>query len=134
MPEWTKARVNAYVAGVNAFIETHRGSRLPPEFTLLRFAPEPWSGVDVVVWVKMMAWDLSANYSFELLRDDLVRAVGMERMQQLMPPYAEDGLSIVNKSTTTEATEDNGGHGYNHRSKIFAPSVDPTRVVSVSPW
>ncbi len=87
MPEWAKARVNAYVAGVNAFIETHQGARLPPEFTLLRFAPEPWSGVDVVVWVKMMAWDLSANYSFELLRDDLVRAVGVERMQQLMPPY-----------------------------------------------
>ena len=87
MPAWAKTRVNAYVAGVNAFIETHQGARLPPEFTLLRFAPEPWSGVDVVVWVKMMAWDLSANYSFELLRDDLVRAVGVERMQQLMPPY-----------------------------------------------
>ena len=27
---------------------------------------------DVVVWVKMMAWDLSGNYSFELLRHDLV--------------------------------------------------------------
>ena len=43
----------------------------------------------------MMAWDLSANYSFELLRHDLVRAVGPERMAQLMPPYAVDGLSIV---------------------------------------
>ena len=92
MPEGAKAQVNAYVAGVNAFIATHHGSRLPPEFTLLRFEPEPWSGVDVVVWVKMMAWDLSANYSFELLRDDLVRAVGMERMRQLMPPYPVERL------------------------------------------
>ena len=25
MPEWAKARVNAYVAGINAFIETHPG-------------------------------------------------------------------------------------------------------------
>ena len=95
MPEAAKAQVNAYVAGVNAFITTHHGSRLPPEFTLLRFEPEPWSGVDVIVWVKMMAWDLSANYSFELLRDDLVRAVGMERMHQLMPPYPVEGLRIV---------------------------------------
>ena len=38
MPAWAKAQVNAYVAGVNAFIATHQGSRLPPEFTLLRFA------------------------------------------------------------------------------------------------
>ena len=50
---------------------THHGSALPPEFTLLRFEPEPWTGADVIVWVKMMAWDLSANYSFELLRHDL---------------------------------------------------------------
>ena len=103
MPEWAKSQINAYVAGVNAFIATHHGSTLPLEFTLLRFEPEPWSGVDVVVWVKMMAWDLSANYSFELLRDDLVRAVGVERMRQLMPPYPADGLRILSKSTTTEA-------------------------------
>jgi penicillin amidase len=95
MPAWARARVDAYVAGVNAFLASHKGSRLPPEFMLLRFEPEPWTGVDVVVWVKMMAWDLSANYTLELLRDDLVRAVGMERMQQLMPAYADDGLSIV---------------------------------------
>ena len=63
--------VDAYVAGVNAFISTHHGSALPPEFTLLRFEPEPFTGPDVLVWVKMMAWDLSANYSSELLRHDL---------------------------------------------------------------
>src|SRR5207245_4485011 len=44
-------------------------------------------------------WDLSANYSFELLRHDLVRAVGPERMAQLMPPYATHGLSIVADGT-----------------------------------
>jgi penicillin amidase len=111
MPDEAKAQVTAYVAGINAFISTHHGSRLPPEFTLLRFEPEPWSGVDVVVWVKMMAWDLGANYLFELLRDDLVRAVGMERMRQLMPPYLSEGLTILSatkiaKISTTEDTED----------------------------
>ncbi|HVH29085.1 MAG TPA: penicillin acylase family protein [Vicinamibacterales bacterium] len=94
-PDWAQQRVNAYVTGVNAFIASHRGARLPLEFTALRFEPEPWSGVDVLVWIKMMAWDLSGNYSLELLRDDLSRSVGAERMQQLMPPYAASGLSIV---------------------------------------
>ena len=122
MPEWAKAQMNAYVAGVNAFITPHHGSKLPPEFTLLRFEPEPWSGVDVVVWVKMMAWDLSANYSFELLRDDLVRAVGMERMRQLMPGYPADGLRILSKSTTTEATDTNGGHLLQLK-RLSVPSV-----------
>ena len=127
MPEQAKAQVNAYVAGVNAFISTHHGSTLPPEFTLLRFEPEPWSGVDVVVWVKMMAWDLSANYSFELLRDDLVRQVGLERMRQLMPPYPVDGLTILSKSATTEATEKNGAHGLQPK-RLSVSSVDPVRT------
>jgi penicillin amidase len=95
MPEATRADVNAYVAGVNAFLSAHHGGALPPEFSLLRFEPEPWTGSDVVLWAKMMAWDLSSNYAVELLRDDLVRAVGDARMRQLMPPYAEGGLSIV---------------------------------------
>ena len=64
MPDWAKRQVNAYVAGVNAFLSSHHGSELPPEFSLLRFEPGPWTGPDVVVWVKMMAWDLSGNYSF----------------------------------------------------------------------
>jgi penicillin amidase len=95
MPAWAKEQVNAYVAGVNAFIASHHGSGLPPEFSLLRYEPEPFTGPDVAVWVKMMAWDLSANYSFELLRDDLVRAVGEQRMAELMPPYPQNGLSIT---------------------------------------
>src|SRR4029077_14973142 len=94
-PEWARRQINAYVAGVNAFISTHHGSALPPEFTLLRFEPEPWTGVDVIVWVKMMAWDLSANYSIELLRHDIEQKIGPDRLAQLMPPYAHDGLSIV---------------------------------------
>jgi penicillin amidase len=97
-PDWARRQVNAYVAGVNAFIATHHGARLPPEFSLLRFEPEPWTAEDVLVWVKMMAWDLSGNYSFELLRHDLIAAVGAERMAQLMPPYAADGLSILTGS------------------------------------
>src|SRR5260221_4445668 len=94
-PDWAKQQVNAYVAGVNAFIASHHGAKLPPEFSLLRFEPEPWTPQDVVVWVKMMAWDLSGNYSFELLRHDLIAAVGEDRMRQLMPPYPENGLSIL---------------------------------------
>src|SRR6185369_6627358 len=109
-PDWAKQQIDAYVAGVNAFISTHHGSALPPEFTLLRFEPEPWSGIDVIVWVKMMAWDLSANYSFELLRHDLAAAVGPERMAQLMPPYAVDGLSIV-PGQPGDAVESGGSGG-----------------------
>jgi penicillin amidase len=102
-PEWAKQQVNAYVSGVNAFLATHHGTALPLEFSLLRFEPEAWSGPDVIVWVKMMAWDLSSNYALELLRYDLARTVGQDRMAQLMPPYAMAGLSIMSPAGASEA-------------------------------
>jgi penicillin amidase len=99
LPADARLQVDAYLAGVNAFISTHHGRQLPPEFTLLRFEPEPFTGPDVLVWVKMMAWDLSANYSFELMRHDIAARVGPGRMADLLPPYPADGLSIVNPGT-----------------------------------
>ncbi len=99
LPAQTRREIDAYVAGVNAFLAAHHGRALPPEFTLLRFEPEPWTGADVVVWQKMMAWDLSANYSFELLRSDIVNSVGRAALADLMPPYSEDGLSITGTDT-----------------------------------
>jgi penicillin amidase len=103
LPADSRALIDAYVAGINAFISTHHGSRLPPEFTLLRFEPEPWTGADVLAWVKMMAWDLSANYSLELLRHDLAVKVGRERMRELMPPAASDALSILGPNLIDDA-------------------------------
>ena len=76
LPEDARTKIDAYIAGVNAFLDGHHGLALPPEFTLLGFEPEPWTGPDVLVWSKMMAWDLSANYAFELLRHDLSARVG----------------------------------------------------------
>jgi penicillin amidase len=103
LPADAQTQLNAYVAGVNAFIATHRGRRLPPEFSLLRFEPEPFTGPDVLVWVKMMAWDLSANYTLELMRHDMIARVGAERMAELLPPYPLHGLSILKSPEATEA-------------------------------
>jgi penicillin G amidase len=113
--------IEAYVAGVNAFIDTHHGSELPPEFSLLRFEPERWTGPDVMVWAKMLAWDLSANYAMELLRHDLSARVGPERMAQLLPPYPPDGLSILEPSAPHE-----------HGSKTTAPRIEPDRSPSAA--
>jgi penicillin G amidase len=110
LPQEARQSIDAYVAGVNAFITTHTGRHLPPEFTLLRFAPEPFTGVDVLVWVKMMAWDLSANYSSELMRHDMLARIGAERMAQLLPPYPADGLSILNDQPSLPTAQESVRH------------------------
>jgi penicillin amidase len=106
LPDRDKQQINAYVAGVNAFIGSHHGRRLPPEFTLLRLEPEPFSGPDVMVWVKMMAWDLSGNYSSELVRHDLLARIGPEKLSQLMPPYPANGLSVLNDQPSIGPAEE----------------------------
>jgi penicillin amidase len=126
-PDWAKQQINAYLAGVNAFIAGHHGAGLPPEFTLLRFEPEPFTGPDVLAWVKMMAWDLSANYAFELLRHDLANAVGAERMAQLMPPYAVRGLSITEGPGWSGGPGESTGSGQTSQSFTSQPS-DPSHL------
>jgi len=72
--------LEAYAAGVNAFIS---GARLPIEFMLLGYHPEPWRPADTMAWEKLMAWNLSANWESELLRGQLYERLGAELAGQL---------------------------------------------------
>jgi len=91
-----KARsvVDAYVAGVNAYLKTN--PPLPLEFRLLGFRPEPWKPADVLVWAKMMSYDLSGNWRSELQRLQwAARGMSPERMAQLKPPYPADAPTVL---------------------------------------
>ncbi len=78
----TKAIVTAFVAGVNAYI-AQSGDRLPPEFAMLGFTPEPWS----ITVPLSRATGLSgvSNGSSEVLRAQLVTALGAARVDSLFP-------------------------------------------------
>jgi penicillin amidase len=91
----SRALIEAYVAGINAFLADHRGGSLPVEFALLRVAPDPWTGEDVVAWQKTMAWLLSANWRDESLRVQLAARVGDEGANLLMPAYTPGGPEIL---------------------------------------
>jgi penicillin amidase len=62
----TRKLLDAYAAGVNAFLATD--PVLPVEFLLTGARPEPWTPLDSAAWIKMMAWDLGGNWRSELLR------------------------------------------------------------------
>ena len=84
----SRKSLEAYAAGVNAFLAT--GRMLPPEFWMLRDTPEPWTPVDSISWTKMMAWNLGGNWKNELLRMSLARTLPVERIEQFLPPYPGD--------------------------------------------
>lgn len=62
----TRAALDAYAAGVNAWLEGQ--GLLPPEFLVLGIEPEPWTPVDSLLWGRMMALRLSDNWHEEALR------------------------------------------------------------------
>jgi penicillin amidase len=82
----TVAAVEAYAAGVNAYIEGP-GLVLPPEFHLLRYRPEPWRPADSLVWGRLMALQLSGNWSDEALRLRLSARLTPEQIAFLWPVY-----------------------------------------------
>ena len=81
--------VDAYSAGVNAYLATH-SLALPPEFLLLRFTPEPWKPADTLVWGKLMNFQLGGNYRGELLRARLAQTVSPDDMAFIYPDYPKD--------------------------------------------
>ena len=85
----TRSQLDAYAAGVNAFL-AQRSGPLPPEFLLTGITPEPWQSADSVAWGKMMAWDLGANWRSELLRLRLSKKLSAAQIGEFLPPYPGD--------------------------------------------
>ena len=81
-----RAALAAYAAGINAYVQNELSAR-PPEFMLTGVQPEPWMPEDSMGWATMMAFDLGANWSAELLRLRLAHTLPVERIQELLPPY-----------------------------------------------
>jgi len=86
--------LEAYAAGVNAFLASRSGA-LPPEFLLLRFAPEPWRVADSLVWGKLMDLLLAGNYRGELLRARLARTLSADELAFLYPEYPDDAPTTL---------------------------------------
>lgn len=91
----TRAFLEAYADGVNAYLKTRSGADLSLEYAVLNlqvsdYVPEPWTPVDSLAWLKAMAWDLRGNLDDELARAVAAEAVGAERTAELYPAYPFD--------------------------------------------
>lgn len=82
-----RAALAAYAAGINAYVQNELSAR-PPEFMLTGVQPEPWMPEDSMAWATMMAWDLGGNWTAELLRLRLALKLPVERINEVIPPYA----------------------------------------------
>ncbi|MBM3516787.1 MAG: penicillin acylase family protein [Alphaproteobacteria bacterium] len=92
----TNAALAAYATGVNAFLAAN-AAPLPPEFVVLGHTPEPWRPADSVVWIKMMAFNLSANLFQELLRAELAKSLTAQEIVEFLPDYPQAQLAALTR-------------------------------------
>lgn len=91
----TRAALEAYADGVNAYLADRSPSQIALEYTVLDlggldYRPEEWTPVDSLAWLKAMAWDLRGNMQDEIDRVLTATAVGQQRAADLYPAYPFD--------------------------------------------
>ncbi len=84
--EKVKECMQAYVDGVNAFLN-HKKSKLPVEFTLLRYKPQMWTPEDCCSFTRVMLWQLSHAWYGELIRSKIIEEVGSDHAAELEVKY-----------------------------------------------
>ena len=104
LDDQSKAILEAYSEGVNAYLADHSGTSLSFEYMTLvlqkrGYEPEPWEPIDTLSWARMMAWDLGSNMGAEITRAVLAGSLPRSRVNELYPPYPSDRPFILPQSS-----------------------------------
>jgi len=89
-----------FCEGVNAAAADARA--MPFEMQLLRLPWKPWRPVDILSLGKLLAFGLSTNWERELLRADMVRALGPELAARLDTTYPADNPVVTQEAWSGE--------------------------------
>lgn len=97
--KYDKTTINllkAYSNGVNTYIKNNK-SKLPVEFDLLGYTPEPWSEIHSLIIIRMMAWELNINWWADFVYTELLEKFGAEKISEILPDVsAKDLINIPN--------------------------------------
>jgi penicillin amidase len=94
-------RLRAYSQGVNRYIE-QCGRRLPWEFRLLRYQPDPWRPEDSLIIGRGFAFLLSTALFTRLNMIAIAAKLSNheEMLRSLYPSYPDDGPTITDAGGT----------------------------------
>ncbi len=97
------ACVDAFADGVNQFINQHQ-KKLPFEFTMLGYKPEPWKREHTFNLISYMAWDLASGWGTEIALFKMQKVLDEAHFQELLPDmdyqstYIFPGLTCAGKT------------------------------------
>lgn len=85
--------LQAYAEGVNQYLEDHVG-KLPPEFSILGYEPEPWEIIHSVNLIVYMSWNLSAGWGSEMTLWKIMQKVDSSLYRELVPDMSLEEIYV----------------------------------------
>ena len=95
----TKASLDSYTAGVNAYIKSLHRSKLPIEYKLLGYEPEKWSNFKSALFTKQMTNTL-AGYDRDFEMTEALKLLGEENFRILYGQLPDSLYPVIPSGTT----------------------------------
>ncbi len=92
----TVACLQAFADGINQYI-SEKGDKLPPEFTILGYTPEPWEPIHSANLIGYMSWGLTMAWQTEVMLFKVAETAGEAHAKELIPDMAMQNLFVHNK-------------------------------------
>jgi penicillin amidase len=86
--------LEAYAAGVNAYIASLDNRSLPPEFQILQYKPKPWTAADSLIIPKLFFETLSTTWRLDVMREALA-GLPPEKLAGLLPETSPLDVLVV---------------------------------------
>ena len=135
----SKMIMEAYAAGVNAYIDELGYKDLPFEYKLLNYKPEPWTPLKTCYLLKYMARSLT-SYSQDIENTYAYQMLGKDKMDLYFPTMVDSLDPIIPKGTPWDFvpvsidTPDSYNPPYPDPAKLVLPVTDANPQHGSNNW
>lgn len=120
----SKSTVDAYTAGINAYIQTLSYEDFPLEYKLLDYAPEAWSNLKCALLLKSMAQTLNMSDK-DLEMTNALKLFGKDMIEVLYPDQ---------EAVTDPIVERPGGWNFKPTISDSIPLAIPAELIAAKPY
>lgn len=139
-----KTTIEAYAAGVNAYIKSLKPEQIPFEYKLLDYKPEEWTPFKTYLFLMFMSYDLSAHgTTTDLQMTNARNYFGYKDFEQLYPAIQDSLDPIIPKGTVyakpgfipkRPAGADSVYLGHTHGATTITPPEMPDKNNGSNNW
>lgn len=116
--------MKAFADGVNEYIDK-AGKKLPPEFRILGYKPDPWKLEDIANIIGYMGWDLAGgNLAADIFNYKLFKKLGYEKGSSIVPDFKAVKSSVFPDFRLSDTALKN--------AEDFISSIDKLKALGIA--